>query len=183
MEIRGLDKKKRRSSANAAIFGERVLSNWRPEMSGLFCTVRRNGSRVKIKIRGDRGHPWRVPLVISNDCDRCPFTFTLAEGQEYMAWIQCIIPRPRNHRVSVKKVQSTLSNVFSALVERSSRGILCFCATYIRLSALVVLSLASLIGTNPTWSEWTSWGIRPIRRRESILVNIFRSTFSNEIGQ
>lgn len=57
MEIRGLDRKKRRSSTNAAILGERVLSNWRPVISGLFLTVCRNGSRVKMKIRGDRGHP------------------------------------------------------------------------------------------------------------------------------
>lgn len=82
IDTRGLVMKNKRSAANAAIFGESVVSRRRPVMLELSLTKRRKGLRVRINIRGDRGHPGRVPLAISKDEERWPLTFTWTEGRE-----------------------------------------------------------------------------------------------------
>lgn len=76
MEIRGLDIKKSRSSAKAAILGDKESFRCIPDMLGLSLTVRRKGSNAKINIKGDKGHPCLVPLAISKGEDNSPFTFT-----------------------------------------------------------------------------------------------------------
>lgn len=38
------------------------------------------GSNVKMKRRGDNGHPWRVPLCMSNGFDKILFILILAWG-------------------------------------------------------------------------------------------------------
>lgn len=46
-----------------------------------------SGSITRLKIDGERGQPWRVPLVIGKCLERRPDVRTLADGLEYRAII------------------------------------------------------------------------------------------------
>lgn len=63
-EIKGLDKKNSKSAAYNAILGENAASRCGLEISGLFLTVLKKGSSVRMNISGERGQPSLVPLLI-----------------------------------------------------------------------------------------------------------------------
>lgn len=78
--VSGSVRKRRMSSAKAASLYVRFIST--PLISGFALIGLSNGSRERIKIKGERGQPWRVPSNMEKASDRWPFTRTLAVGLE-----------------------------------------------------------------------------------------------------
>lgn len=56
-----------------------------PLISGFILNLRRRGSWVRTKMRGERGHPWPVPFDMEKAFDRWPLTWTFAIGVEFNA--------------------------------------------------------------------------------------------------
>lgn len=79
--VSGSVRKRRTLSAKAA-----NLYVWwfisMPLMSGFVIMRLNNGSRVRMKINGGRGHPWPVPFEMGKASDRWPLTRTLTVGLE-----------------------------------------------------------------------------------------------------
>lgn len=121
-------------------------------ISGFSLTWHRKGSRDSAKRRGESGHPCRIPLVIGNESKVTPLALILADGSEYAAEIQ-LLPNPTCVSVENLKFQLTRSNAFSGSVPMKTLGVLVMLAVCNRFSTLVVLSLASLVGTKSTWSR------------------------------
>lgn len=84
IEVSGLVRKRRMSSANAASLYVCWLIRI-PLMSGFSLMRLRRGSRVRMKISGESGQPWRVPFDTEQASDRWPLTWTFAVGFEYSA--------------------------------------------------------------------------------------------------
>lgn len=99
-----------------------------PLLSGWAQIVLRKGPRASIKMRGESGEPCQVPFHIvhkvSIKCQREPLTLTQAEVVEYSEANHRLIPDPSPicSYVVCRKIQSTLSNAFSASAEKSTKG-------------------------------------------------------------
>lgn len=143
-----------------------------------------NGSNVRIKRRGERGHPCLVPLEMRIGSDREPFTLTCAEGFLYNTEIHVNIwsPKPTNLQVSLIKSHTTRSEAFSATVDRRRLSILHWSTAYIKLSDLITLSFASLPGMNPVCSNLINLGRRDLILLAMIFAMSLTSRFNREIG-
>lgn len=53
-----------------------------PFISGSVLRLHSRGSRVRVKIKGERGQPCRVPFDNEKEFNRWPLTRTLAVGEE-----------------------------------------------------------------------------------------------------
>ena len=82
--------------------------------------IKAKGSMAKTKIRGLRGHPWQVPRCKSKVLEYRLLVRTIFEGLEYNSFIydMNVSPDPNLHKVSNRQPHSTLTNAFSASMER-----------------------------------------------------------------
>lgn len=94
-------------------------------MSGFCLILQRNGSKEREKRRGDRGHPWPVPVEIGKGSDKNPLALC-AVGFEYTLEIHQTIfsPNPTYRKTKNINVQLTWSNAFSVSVLRNTEGVL-----------------------------------------------------------
>lgn len=83
-DVRGLVSSNIASSANKLIVCM-LEPNWKPLIEVCDLMASAKGSIIRLKIVGDRGHPWRVPLFMLKGEDRKPGEYTCAKGQEYSA--------------------------------------------------------------------------------------------------
>lgn len=97
---------------------------------------------VKLKMRGDRGHPWNVPFDIWKGEESISATYTRAEGAEYNAIMADNIGSLKPNLMSTSLIypQCTLSNAFSAFRDRSREGVPSVLAGWMRFRSLLVVS-------------------------------------------
>lgn len=89
-EVSGIVSSKTTSSANKFMTWE-VEPKWKPVTLACVLMASTRGSIMRLKIVGDRGQTWRVPLVIWKGVESMLDVYTCAEGQENNASTAFII--------------------------------------------------------------------------------------------
>lgn len=137
---------------------------------------------VKLKMRGDRGHPWHVPFDIWKGAESMSATLMRAEGAEYNAImaVDMDILKPNVMSTSLIYPQCTLSNVFSASRDRSRECVPSMFSEWMR--NLLVESEDCLPCIKTVWSALIRRGSNLDILMASNLAYNFRSTLSREIG-